>query len=144
YPKGEPLGFCREHGVAECVIHHPELAQVKGEVRLPQYDTVAAISLMARPENNSSNTLHTQRVQFTSDERGTKAGIDVDVVQGRAMIDAITVNGEVRFDPARVAHLSTRVPGTVAFVFKTVGDEVQPGEILALVDAAQVGKTKAQ
>lgn len=144
YPKGEPLGFCREHGVAECVIHHPELAQVKGEVRLPQYDTVAAISLMARPENNSRNTLHTQRVQFTSAESVTKAGIDVDVVQERPMMDAIIANGELTFDPTRVAHLSTRVPGTVAFVFKTVGDEVQTGEILALVDAAQVGHAKAQ
>src|SRR5690606_3471175 len=65
YPKSEPLGFCREHGVAECVIHHPELAQVKGEILLPKYDTVAAISLLTRPENNSRNTLHTQRIQFT-------------------------------------------------------------------------------
>lgn len=144
YPKSEPLGFCREHGVAECVIHHPELAQVKGEILLPKYDTVAAISLLTRPENNSRNTLHTQRIQFTSVESVTKEGIDVDVVQERPMMDAIIANGELTFDPTRVAHLSTRVPGTVAYVFKTVGDEVQPGEILALVDAAQVGQSKAQ
>lgn len=144
YPKGKPLGFCREHGVSECVIHHPGLAQVQGEVRLPKYDTVAAISLLARPENNSRNTLHTRRVQFTSAESVTKAGIDIDVVQERPMMDAVTANGELTFDPTRVAHLTTRVPGTVAAVFKTVGDEVQAGEILALVDAAQVGQTKAQ
>lgn len=144
FPKADPRGFCHEHGVAECVIHHPDLAQVKGEPRLPKYDTVAAISLMARPENNSRNTLHTRRVQFASAESVAKAGIDIDLVQERPMQDVLTANGELTFDPTRVAHLSTRVPGTVAYVFKTMGDEVAPGEILALVDAALVGQTKAQ
>ena len=60
------------------------------------------------------------------------------------MTDAIRANGQVVFDPTRVAHLSSRVAGTVAYVLKTVGDEVQAGDILALVDAAQVGQDKAQ
>jgi cobalt-zinc-cadmium efflux system membrane fusion protein len=73
-----------------------------------------------------------------------RAGIDVDVVQERPMMDAVIANGELVFDPTRVAHLSTRVPGTVAVVSKTLGDEVQAGEILALVDAAQAGQAKSQ
>jgi len=143
-PKLKPKGFCREHGVAECVIHHPELAQVKGEPQLPKYNTAQAIALVARPENNSRNTMHTSRVQFSSAESVTKAGIDVDVVQERPMLDVITANGELTFDPTRVGHLSTRVPGSVAAVFKTVGDEVVAGDILALVDASQVGQAKSQ
>ena len=143
-PKGKAFGFCRKHGVAECVIHHPELAQSKGEPQLPKYDTARAIALIARPENNSRNTLHTRRVQFTSAESVTKAGVDVDVVQEQPMSEAITANGELEFDPTRVAHLSTKAPGSVAFVFKTIGDEVVPGEILALIDAAQVGQAKTQ
>lgn len=143
-PKAKPVGFCREHGVAECVIHHPELAQFKGVPQLPKYDTVQAIALVSRPENNSRNTMHASRVQFSSTESVTKAGIDVDVVQERTMLDAITANGELMFDPTRVGHLSPRVPGTVATVLKTVGDHVTAGEILALVDASQVGQAKSQ
>ena len=143
-PKHAEAGFCRQHGVAECVICHPEFAQVSGEPKLPKYDTVAAIGVMARPENNSRNTLHKRRVQFTNEKSATKAGIDVDVVQEQPMTDAIRANGQVVFDPTRVAHLSTRVAGTVAYVLKGVGDEVQAGDILALVDAAQVGQDKAQ
>lgn len=143
-PKRAPFGFCREHGVMECVIHHPELAQVKGDPQLPNYDTAAAIQLVARPENNSRNTLHTHRVQFSSLESVTKSGIDVDVVHERPMTDAIVANGELTFDPSRIAHLSSRVPGTVAFVFKTLGDDVRAGDTLALIDAAQVGLVKAQ
>lgn len=143
-PKGELFGFCQEHGVAECVLHHPELAQVKGQARLPKYDTTQAIALIARPVNNSRNTLHTRRVQFASADSVTKAGIDVNVVGERPMTDALTANGELTFDPTRIAHLSPRVPGTVVAVFKSLGDEVAAGEILALVDASQVGQLKSQ
>lgn len=144
FPKGKPLGFCRKHGVAECVICHPELAQVKNEPQLPKYDTAQAISMIPRPENNSRNTMHTNRVQFSSVESIAKEGIDVDLVQERPMTEAITANGQLIFDPTRVGHLSTRVPGMVAAVFKTVGDSVEAGEILALVDATLVGQAKSQ
>lgn len=143
-PKPKPFGFCQEHGVAECVIHHPELAQLKGDVQLPKYDTAKAISVVSRPSNNSRNTLHVSRVQFASIESVTKAGIDVDVVQEHSMSDAIVANGELVFDPTRVAHLSTRAPGNVAVVFKTVGEQVRAGEVLAVVDATLVGQAKSQ
>lgn len=143
-PKEKPFGFCQEHGVAECVIHHPELAQVKNEPRFPKYDTVRAIAVLARSENNSRNTMHTSRVQFVSAESVAKAGVDVDVVGERPMAEALTANGEVTFDPTRVGHLSARVPGMVAAVFKTLGDEVKQGDVLALVDASQVGQAKSQ
>jgi cobalt-zinc-cadmium efflux system membrane fusion protein len=136
-------GFCRAHGVAECVIDHPALAQVAGQPQLPKYDTAAAIAVMARPENNSRNTLHTRLVQFASAESAVKAGVDVDVAFERPMTDSIAASGELAFDPRRVAHLSTKVPGTVSLALKHVGDEVQAGEVLALVDAAQVGQAKA-
>lgn len=143
-PMGKPKGFCREHGVAECVIHHPELAQFNGPPRLPAYDTVGAIALMARPENNSRSPLVMRRVQFASAESVAKAGIDVDVIQEHPMVEAITANGELIFDPNRVGHLSSRVSGNVAAVFKTVGDQVAAGDVLALIDSSQVGQTKSQ
>ena len=95
-------------------------------------------------ENNSRNTLHKHCVQLASARAATKAGIDVDVVDEQPMTERIRANGEVLFDPTRVAHLSSRVAGNLAYVAKTVGDEVRPGEILALVDAAQVGTAKSQ
>lgn len=144
YPKPKSFGFCHEHGVAECVIHHPELAQVKGKPELPKYDTSGAIGVVVRPENNSRNTLHTQRIQFVSADSVTKLGIDVDVVQEAKMMDSVSANGELMFDPTRVTHLSAKAPGTVAFVYRTIGDAVRSGDILALVDAAQVGQAKTQ
>jgi cobalt-zinc-cadmium efflux system membrane fusion protein len=143
-PKLPSFGWCQEHGVAECVLHHPELAQTKAAPQLPAYDTVAAIALRPRPTNNSVNTLHTKVVQFASHESAEKAGIEVDVVSTAPMREEIVANGEVVFDPTAVAHLSPQVAGRIWRVFKSVGDKVAAGEVLALVDAAQVGQAKAQ
>jgi membrane fusion protein, heavy metal efflux system len=142
-PKPPEFGFCRAHGVAECVICHPQLAQVTGEPRLPAYDTAQALALVARSENNSRNQLHYRLVQFATAASAEKAGVDVDVVGERKMTDAVTANGEIQFDPTRVAHLSSRAAGTVAHVYKIVGDEVAPGDVLALVDVAAVGQAKS-
>ncbi len=71
-PKLPSFGFCRTHGVAECVLCHPELAQVSGQPRLPAYDTAAALALVERPGNNSRNTLHERVVQFASAKAPTR------------------------------------------------------------------------
>jgi cobalt-zinc-cadmium efflux system membrane fusion protein len=143
-PKATAFGFCNEHGVAECVTHHPELAQINSEPNLPQYNTVAAIGLVARRENNSVDPLQSKRVQFDSTDSVTKAGINVDVVNESPITETITTNGELIFDPNRVALLSSKVPGTVALVLKNIGDRVKNGDILALIDASQVGQLKSE
>ncbi|MEX2112811.1 MAG: efflux RND transporter periplasmic adaptor subunit [Pirellulales bacterium] len=143
-PRAAEFGFCATHGVTECVLCHPELAQSAGEPRMPQYDTAAALTLVTRPENNSRNTLHKGRVQFATTESAGKAGLDVDVVQERPMSEAVVANGDIRFDPTRVAHLSSRAGGTVAVVFKQVGDAVRSGDVLAVVDAVEISQAKSK
>jgi cobalt-zinc-cadmium efflux system membrane fusion protein len=136
--------WCAEHGVSECPTHHPELAQVTGKPRLPQYDTIAAINLFAREENNSRCRTFLRRIQFESVEAFNKTGIEVDVAMERPMQESLRTNGELGYDQSRVAHLSTRSAGSVWRVFKTLGDEVQAGDVLALIDAVEVGKAKSE
>ncbi len=143
-PRSKPFGWCREHGVAECVIHHPELAQTQGQPKLPKYDTHAALSLWERPFNNSKCMLHERRIQFANEEAFAKSGVDVDIVSERPMMEFKTANGEIGFDHNFVARLSSRVPGSAWWVPKRVGESVKKGEILALIDAAEVGKAKAE
>jgi cobalt-zinc-cadmium efflux system membrane fusion protein len=83
-------------------------------------------------------------VQFADAAAADKAGVDIDIVAERPMRETVAANGELQFDPTRVAHLSSRAGGTVAVVFKQVGDAVSEGEILALVDAVQVSQAKSQ
>ena len=143
-PRGPEPPYCKKHGVPECPLDHPEIAQVKGPPHFPRYDVQAALALLERPENNCRCKLHERRIQFASAAAADKAGVEVDVVGEAPMEEFIAANGEVGYDQDRVARLSSRLPGTVWRVDKQLGDPVRQGEILALVDAAEVGKAKAE
>lgn len=140
-------GWCKTHGVHNCPLDHPDVAQLKDQPKITPADLERArraLTLMERPENNSKCPLYRRRVQFASEDAIAKAGVDVDVVQERPMVEAIAANGEITYDQTRVARLSSRVPGTVWRVEKEVGQEVKQGEVLALVDAAEVGRAKGE
>jgi len=146
-PLAQDYGFCKEHGVAQCSLEHPDVAQVKTTPAITQAmrDRAArALAVKPRAENSSLCKLHLRRVQFASAEAVEKAGVDIAVVQERPIIEAATANGEVVYDQNRMAHLSSRVAGTVWQVARQVGDRVRKGDCLALVDAADVGKAKAE
>jgi cobalt-zinc-cadmium efflux system membrane fusion protein len=56
----------------------------------------------------------------------------------------VAANGEVTYDQTRVARLSSRVQGPVWRVDKVVGQAVKKGDVLALVDAAEVGQARGE
>lgn len=140
-------GWCKLHGVAQCPLEHPEVAQLKS---LPEITDAmkerAARALAARPraENNATSTLYQRRVQFASAEAVDKAGVDIAVVQERRIVEAVVANGEVTYNDTRVAHLPSRVPGTVWRVEKQIGDTVAKDDILVLVDCADIGRAKGE
>lgn len=146
-PRGKDYGWCREHGVHQCPYCHPEVAQLKkpyalSAARVARADR--ALALRPRPENNNRCRLYQRRIQFASADAIEKAGIDIGLVEEQPMVEMIKANAEIRYDPRRVARLSSRAAGTVWRVEKEVGDSVQKGEILALVDSIEVGKAKAE
>ena len=141
------FGWCPVHGVMQCPFEHPELAQTKTPVSItPAMLTRAekAIALRPRPENNSRCTLHRKRIQFASTEAIEKVGVDIAIVAEKPIVEAVTANGEIVYDETRMAHFSSRLPGVIWRVQKQVGDHVRAGEVLAVVDAADVGRLKSE
>ena len=145
-PKPKCLGWCKLHGVHDCPLCYPEVAQVQGR---PQVTAV----MLARakrpepqrwPENNDKCMLHERRIQFVSQESVEKAGIEVETVGTGPLVESVTGNGEVTYDQTRMARLSVRVPGSIFRVYKQVGDAVQAGEVIAVVDAAELGRAKSE
>lgn len=146
-PKPELFGWCSEHGVHECVLEHPELAQLKDipEISPADFDRAArAIKAYPRTKNDPACKMHLRRIQFPSIEAVDSTGIDIALVDRGPVVETIKTTGEVVYDPTRVARLSSRASGTVWRVEKNVGDQVQQGEVLALVDAAEVGRLKSE
>ncbi len=145
WPRAKPPGWCRVHGVHECPWEHPEIAQLSYSPKVaPEARERArrALAFAPRAENASKCKLHLRRIQFASEEAVSRAGVDVVPVWESPVTESVRANGEVTYDPTRVARLSSRVRGTVWRVDKVVGQDVKKGDVLALVDAAEVGKAK--
>lgn len=87
---------------------------------------------------------HNVRIEFASAAEVEAAGVDITPVWPAALTEQVTAAGEVTFDPTRVARLSARAGGVTRRVLKAAGDPVRAGEVLALIDAAEAGKAKAE
>lgn len=145
-PKGELYGWCQVHGVHECLLEHPNLAELREQVEVTEADLERAARALAcrpRPSNDSSCQLHLRRIQFESMAAVDRAGIDIALAESGEIRETLTAAGEIVFDPTQVSHLTTRTEGSIWRVEKKIGDPVAPGDVLALVDSAEVGKAKA-
>ena len=83
------------------------------------------------------------RLEFPSAEAVAQAGIRVVPAQVRPITQSVTAYGMIDFEPSYFAELSTRAPGTIWQVYHEIGDKVEKGDVLALIESAEVGKAKA-
>ncbi|MEE8450497.1 MAG: hypothetical protein V3R99_01245 [Thermoguttaceae bacterium] len=115
-PKPALFGWCQLHGVHECPLCHPEVAQLKELPEPGEADSdraAGALQFTQRQENNRRCQLHLRRIQFMSAEAVDRAGIDIDLVDTAPVVESVWANGKITYDRTRVTHLSTRVPGNV-------------------------------
>ena len=146
-PKGKEYGWCREHGVHECPLCHPDVAQVPGTARVTAADRARAEEALAfspRPTNGPKCRQQLRRIQFASEEVFQRLQIGTATVGRGEVTEAITATGELELDPTKVARVASRVRGTIRALLKPVGGRVRAGEIVAVVDAAEVGRAKGE
>lgn len=82
-PRGEDHGWCQEHDVHNCPLHHPNVAQLKQSPVVSQADldrAARALATAQRPANNSVCKNYLRPIQFASLEAVEKAGVDVELV----------------------------------------------------------------
>ena len=103
-------GWCRVHGVSQCLLEHPDVAELKSIPEIDPADVQRATrALEPRPrvENNSLCKSYQKVVQFASEAALAKAGVDIDVVARGPVEEAVVSNGEVVYDQNTVTHLSS-------------------------------------
>jgi cobalt-zinc-cadmium efflux system membrane fusion protein len=84
-----------------------------------------------------------KQVHFPSAESARKAGIQVAAAQTRAMSQYVTASAMLDYVPTRYVELHSPVAGRIWSVEKELGEPVARGDVLAVIDAAEVGRAKA-
>jgi cobalt-zinc-cadmium efflux system membrane fusion protein len=105
---------------------------------------IAPSSGAVSAEGESASMLDGARIEFPSANAVRKVGIQTMLAQPRPMAQQVVATGEVDFDPSHYARLSSRVSGTIWRVEKEIGDKVRKGDVLVLIDSAEVGQAKAE
>jgi cobalt-zinc-cadmium efflux system membrane fusion protein len=72
------------------------------------------------------------------------AGIELAAVQSGTIARRIIVPGTIRAPADRIAHVAVRLSGIVAELRKNVGDPVDAGEILAILESREVANAKSE
>lgn len=84
------------------------------------------------------------KLRFPSGDAARKAGLRWTTVESRSMSRYVIANGVIDYDQTLIAHLTIPVQGVAWRVDKHLGDAVKKGDVLALVESAEVGKAKAE
>ena len=72
-----------------------------------------------------------------------KAGVEVQAVRERPMTRRVHAHGTLAYDQTLYARLSARAEGVVWQIYRQPGDAVHAGDVLAVVESAEIGKAKA-
>lgn len=86
---------------------------------------------------------HDLRVRFRAPEIEAKTGLELVTLARGPLAETLEANAVLTFDRNRFAHLTPRTAGFVAEVRADVGDRVEAGEVLAIIDSRELGTAKA-
>lgn len=76
-------------------------------------------------------------------EAAERSGIQVEAVGSARILSSVILPGEVRFNEERIAAVPARFEGLVVEVRKSVGDPVEAGEVIAVIDSRALADARA-
>lgn len=85
-------------------------------------------------------TVQDKTVVRTTKESYELLGLETVPVKKKMVGKHLKVTAEIQFNANKVFHIGPRVPGRVVDVFADLGDEVEKGQKLALIDSIELGK----
>jgi cobalt-zinc-cadmium efflux system membrane fusion protein len=74
----------------------------------------------------------------------SEADLDTATVELKPLEPELDTTGEVDYEQDRIAHVSPRVPGRLHRVPAKLGDRVEAGQSLAVIDSIELGQAKAR
>lgn len=164
--------WCEKHGLPEsqcaiCLAKAPGVPDTPGgsdtavKGSPPQGSQASSGSPSAAPASHSAapssqSALRAQRppsedcavgreiVGFESAAIARRAGLSYAPAERRTVAQTIECMATVTFNENRLAHITPRAPGIVQRVNAELGDEVEAGDVLAVIDSIELGSAKAE
>ncbi len=101
---------------------------------------------------DSSSAEPVEKAEHTDEQGGLhlseaekqQAGIAVQEVATQAIKDQLVLTANIVANQDRLAHVTPRVEGKLIEVPAKLGDEVKPGQSLAVIDSIQMGEARAE
>jgi len=87
--------------------------------------------------------IHEEGVVELSPEMLERVKIRTTVVSTRVLPAELLTTGQVDFEQDRLAHVTPRIPGRVDEVKADLGDKIQKGQVLAIIDSIELGQAKS-
>jgi cobalt-zinc-cadmium efflux system membrane fusion protein len=94
-------------------------------------------------EHQDKRSEHEEEKLKLSAEAQTEAGITLAEATGGELEQTLNLPGALTLNADTVLHIVPRIAGIVQRVNKTLGDDVKPGEVLAVIESRELAETKA-
>jgi len=143
------LMLCKEHGnIPEdiCTLCHPELKEKYDITMCPKGHGLPrdfCFKCGVNPEASAAPG-EVPDVKLASPEMAKDIGLETAPATTEKRAPTLRANAEAAYDARRYAEIRPRVSGFLSEVKADLGDAVRKGEVLAVVDSAEVGAAKAR
>lgn len=106
--------------------------------------TIEPLSRLESPANDPLCQIERQRIRLVDPTIADKAGIRTEPVELRRLSAYIECPAEVVFDQTRLSRVVPRLAGVIAELRVSMGDQVREGDILLVLDSAELGHAKSK
>lgn len=122
--------WCAEHSVPEstCILCKKELMKA----------AIAAEPAFYRDPGEEVRFAHA-----ASAAAFARAGVTTGTTVTQEVEPRLEAPAQTHYEPSRVARVAVRLPGVIRWVGVSLGDHVEAGAVIALIESAEVGAAKA-
>jgi cobalt-zinc-cadmium efflux system membrane fusion protein len=128
---------------AAAIIGATAIATVVVEHRIHAHDVDHEDEHDGHGHEEEHGEEHHDAVELT-DAQLEEAGIELSTAGPGKVVVAIDLPGEIVLDAEATAHVGPRVGGTVRSISKKLGDVVNEGDVLAVLDSADVAEMQGE
>ena len=86
---------------------------------------------------------HEEHIEL-SDNEIKEFEIRIDTAGSGSIKETLTLPGEITLDPDRLIHIVPRVSGITKHVYKTLGEKIEEGELLATLSSRELAEIRAE